>query len=63
MNIKVKNCNDCPLLSVDGYDGEESYCWIKKEWDKLLNNGVFGEVEKIPDWCPLKKENITIELL
>ena len=62
MNIKVKNCNDCPFKSFGGYEGEYNICSLDKEKGNL-NNGTeyFGKVKEIPDWCKLKEDKITVE--
>lgn len=68
MNIKVKNCINCPLCVVDQFSNEgiEAFCSIKlhslngEETSaamKAEDEGIF-----IPSWCPLKASDVSISL-
>ncbi len=63
MNTVVKGCADCPMCHTDS------------EWPTICRHPLAVDCEDIkysytqkeygfgsPDWCPLKKETITIEL-
>ena len=54
MKIEVKTCNHCPFIARDKETGEE---WCSEHLSAELPKN------KIPDWCPLRKESITIELV
>lgn len=57
MKITVKDCNDCKFKAV-------TYNTIICHHPKYLHGKyIIKTIKKIiPDWCPLKKESITIEL-
>ena len=77
MNLKIKNCNECPFL-VREYDFESGddntylTCNLLLYYGTMKNIGVIHdelteeEIKKIytplPE-CPLRKENIEIELI
>ena len=72
MNTKVTGCRDCPFYN-DGQRYEFAhYC---NHPDSIQDVGYFKSEPEIkceridnetvpitPEWCPLKKESITIEL-
>jgi hypothetical protein len=68
MNIKVKNCINCPLCVVDQFSNEgiEAFCSItlhslnEEETSAAMeaeDEGIF-----IPSWCPLKASDVSISL-
>jgi hypothetical protein len=77
MNLKIKNCNECPFLVREndfesGYDNTYLTCNLL---DYMGNSGLIGllhegltekQIEEIyiplPE-CPLRKENLEIELI
>ncbi len=68
MNTEVTGCKDCPFLYLY-YGSEMAECIC--EHPQLDNNGYWGIKYSYTqkeygygslDWCPLKKESITIEL-
>jgi len=68
MDIKVKNCNNCPFLSLSEFFGEcGNYCAIYKNGDnKILRvedamSDNFNELI-YPHWCPLKEESVEVFL-
>lgn len=67
MEILVTGCDDCPFKysNCDGWSTSE--CRHPKGDYRLLENVIDGITYGIkdgetPDWCPLKKEEITIKL-
>jgi hypothetical protein len=68
MNIKVKNCINCPLCVVDQFSNEgiEAFCSIKlhslngEETSAAMEAADEGYF--IPSWCPLKQSDATISL-
>ena len=68
MNIKVKNCINCPFCSVDqvSSEGIEAFCGItlhslnEEEASAAMEAGDEGYF--IPSWCPLKVSDATISL-
>lgn len=62
-NIIVKKCDGCPLLY---YSGSDYICNL--DYD-VLDDGTVGhemnydEIQKVPDWCPIKGSGITINIL
>ena len=63
MNIKVKDCNDCPFLAFGGWEGEDSECKLDEEGRVLNEEKPFGDVLETPKWCILKENKITVELI
>lgn len=63
MEIKVKDCNNCPFRSMGGWEGEYSVCTIFPTEKKIpQDKPLFGNIKKSPEWCPLKETDITITL-
>lgn len=60
--ITVDNCNDCPFCGMGGYEGEISQCNANKGEEIPATKELFGDIVETPEWCPLKKGNITIKL-
>lgn len=66
MNTIVTGCKDCPLNSKDAEYGD--FCRhpsVRDEegYDRVIPTDPYNKYEIIePEWCPLKKESITIEL-
>ena len=61
MNIKIKGCSDCPfrLTEYNEMQGELHFCIARQ-----YNEGLAPEIEKFnPEWCPLREDSITIEVL
>lgn len=58
----VKNCNDCPFCGMGGYEGEYSQCNANNGEQIPATKEFFGDIVEIPKWCPLKNENIVIQL-
>lgn len=59
MKKKVSDCNNCPFLGITR-DGEYYWC-NHQSANKALKEGMKGPVT--PEWCPLKKESITISFV
>ena len=59
--IKVKDCIDCPYCEANSNAGYEYYC-DHPQLTFIENVFKIEDVIHIPDWCPLKKESIKIEL-
>jgi hypothetical protein len=60
MNTTVTGCKDCPMYAthLDGWGG--CHCnHPETEGNDLENH----DNETVPDWCPLKREEITIKLI
>jgi hypothetical protein len=68
MNIKVKNCINCPLCVVDQFSNEgiEAFCSITlHSLDEEETSAAMEACDKgifIPSWCPLKVSDATISL-
>jgi len=62
MENEVTNCNDCPFKGFGGWEGEVSICNIKEGKQIPADKKLFGEITKIPTWCPLKKNVIIVKL-
>lgn len=68
MNIRVKNCINCPLCSVDQFSNEgiEAFCTVQlhplntEETSAAMEAGDEGNF--IPNWCPLKSSDVSISL-
>jgi len=68
VNIKVKNCINCPFCSVDqvSAEGIEAFCRITlhslngEETSAAMEAGDEGYF--IPSWCPLKVSDVSISL-
>jgi hypothetical protein len=71
MESKVTGCPDCPFKNYDELRMEyECYhpksCGEHNGWSSRINyTGLCDGYEKLitPEWCPLKKESITITLI
>lgn len=61
--IGIDNCNDCPFKTFGGWEGEKSLCSIDDKKRVLNPEEFFGKIKKIPDWCKLKKGEITVKFL
>jgi len=67
MDIKVKNCSNCPFFSlIECFGDSHNYCRIYKDGDnKILRVEIeeegFDEII-YPHWCPLKQESVEIYL-
>ena len=57
----VNDCNDCPFRSLGGWEGELNECTLSGETIPTAKK-LWGEVEKTPDWCKLKSNDVTIKL-
>lgn len=59
MEVKVKDCEDCPLKKHHRGHGENwDYCDHPR-----APSGYGGILDKYnPDWCPLKKAKYIVEL-
>ena len=75
MNIKVKNCYDCPFLNIDYDDwapGDDTYvtCNLAEKNGRddnyiksyKLHQSHEDELKFRPSWCPLEKEDINVSL-
>jgi len=58
-NIKVKNCRDCPFSQTDSNDGS-GFCACPGENEVYSLN--FDNDESAPDNCPLRVNDVKIEL-
>ncbi len=67
MEIKVKDCNDCPFSALFTFFGDsKNYCKIYNEGNNtLLRNDIIEDDNTDiihPEWCPLKLETIKVSL-
>lgn len=62
MEKTVNNCNDCPFCGMGGWEGEYSQCNAKNGKQIPATKKLFGDIVKIPKWCPLKCGGILIKL-
>lgn len=66
MDAHVKDCNDCRFQYCDEARGEV-ICNAPAEKPVYHKIGKYSEWEDntlvTPEWCPLKKESITITLI
>jgi hypothetical protein len=62
MKLQVIDCNDCPFNTNGGHNGKLKYCSAHQ---KIIPNEIesFGQIEQVPDWCLLKLEKITVEMV
>lgn len=63
MTHEVKGCRTCPFAiytDTFGYTCEHPDFSKDRRW--LNYNELTLELAITPDWCPLKKESITIQL-
>lgn len=56
---EITNCCDCPFWDSKYSDCEHPN---KPEENHVHDIHITGFDELLPDWCPLKKEDITIKL-
>ena len=75
MEIEVKNCTGCPLATHD-VDFNEDYQWVSCDLLTVINGhehdshvydgeiigGIPNREVESPEWCPLKRENVTIKM-
>jgi len=61
---EVSKCSNCPYCQYDQLGGYHACTmthvrsWVYKEIDEIARlNGP------VPEWCPLRKEDITIKLI
>ena len=60
MEKKVSGCADCPMCNTESDGWDTTYiCNYKLSLDGD-NDFEIPDKETTPDWCPLKKEPITI---
>lgn len=59
MEMKVNGCNDCPLHFYDIDYSMEHLC-VHPDLEQLQIKDK--EMDSYPEWCPLKKEPLTISL-
>lgn len=62
MKIIVTDCNDCLFKSMGGWEGEYSQCNAKNGKKIPATKKIFGDIIKIPTWCPLLKKDINITM-
>lgn len=62
MDKVIKGCSDCPFRACDPY-GQMWQCFhpVRKKDRIPTKGGPFGELDP-GEWCPLKKDSITISL-
>lgn len=60
--VRVNDCNDCMFCGMGGYEGEYSQCNANSGKEIPATKKLFGDIVKIPKWCPLKKSDIIITL-
>jgi len=67
--MKINNCAGCPCANGCAKNGIS--CNLMEELEKSSNEPEFKflamdwaalKIEPIPDWCPLRKNSITLEL-
>lgn len=71
MRIHTKGCQECPLKQVFEDDTKLIvYCELNKDGNAIqtieYKDIIHGEDNPIvgsPDWCPLKVEPVTIQLI
>ena len=65
MKIIVKNCRECPFTFMSGYESEEYSCSIDEKKRNVFKRNLKKHLDLIKfedekEWCPLKKEIVTI---
>ena len=63
MEKQVTSCNDCLFCGMGGWEGEYSQCNANNGEQIPADKPIFGDILEIPEWCPLKKEDIVIKLI
>jgi hypothetical protein len=58
----VENCNDCPFCGMGGYEGEYSQCNAKQGKEIPATKKLFGNIVKVPKWCPIRSVGILVKL-
>lgn len=62
--LKIKHCNYCPFFRYD--ESTYSAFCSDSEYDEqerlIVDNFDFEDDVLIPDWCPLRKNSVTIKL-
>jgi hypothetical protein len=62
--LEIKNCSECPhhktcnQWSSDGWDRMEDWICTKMDGKKVAGGVEWHDVIPIPDWCPIRLENI-----
>mgnify|MGYP001561319029 FL=1 len=70
MEIKVKDCNNCPFVQTSEIFGEShNWCGVLKNGhlkeNELKRNDIVNDGNDYiihPKWCPLKSESIEVSL-
>lgn len=60
MNLKIAKCEDCPCCHL--YDTPPHYVYECAAPNENNNPTLLCPKNPPPDWCPLRKEALTIEL-
>lgn len=68
MKLQVTGCKDCPMYywAVDDWRGTETKCNHPSAPEQDLVENIDtdkSQVPTTPDWCPLKHDPITIEII
>jgi len=60
METTVTGCTNCPMFYQDEWGNFCNHPRTSKRGDNEVRYNEYG-INKSPDWCPLKKESITIK--
>lgn len=62
MERQVMGCNDCPMFSEQEWDGVCGHPYFDKNIQYISYDDSDLRKGLSPEWCPLKKEPITITI-